>query len=173
MERNSTPPPTRLHIDFLHTLFSEAIISAWASDYFWTEDEGFWYRWFWCQIDRSHPQIRRHWRQIPMHLFSESCDFNKVKFLSAWATLFRKLLIFVISAKNGFQAAPRKTFEYLSGFFEVPEITFWAKPFSLRQSEAPKRSKKSRKRGKSLKVFKTTSSVQKWSGAHALILVFF
>ena len=80
----------------------------------------------------------------------------KIKFLSAWTILFRKVPIFVISAKNGFQAAPRKTSDVLVCFFEAPEIPFFQKTYGLRQFEAPKRSKKSRKNQMILKFLKIT-----------------
>ena len=153
MWKGIRPPPTRLNDHFLRILFSGTSILHWATDHFCPRDDVFWSGSFWCWADRFHPQIWQPDRRFPNHLFSESWNFNKIKFLSVWVILFRKVPIFVISAKNGFQAAPRKTFKDFGGFFEVPEITFWAKPLSLRQFGAPKRSQKSRKSGKSLKVF--------------------
>ena len=64
----------------------------------------------------------------------------------------------MISAKNGFQAAPRKTSDVLVCFFEAPEIPFFQKTYGLRQFEAPKRSKKSRKASKTSEVFEKDNS---------------
>ena len=154
MERNLTPPPpTRSLVDFLYTLFSGRAIPYIVSDQNHLEFKR-------AQIDeivhrtnRSYPQISRSDGRFPMHLFSKSWNFFKNRILSVWAILFRVLAILMISAKIGFQAAPRKTSDVLECFFEAPEIRFFQKTLDLRQFEAPKRSKKSGKSSKTSEVF--------------------